>query len=170
MTENKVAIVPRVVVTGALGPKEYGVLLTDRRMIFVLEKSSKALIGGVLGGAIGAAIADAASSKNEFVYADADPEVLARIDKNIVVLNSSVRRMKVKHKFGGSVSIVLEYADEGGKERKMSGILSPPDQQVSARRAGGEKLNSIIADYAVKSQSAFKLVLPIAAAQESEWL
>ncbi len=169
MTEQKVAIVPRVIVSGALGPKEYGVLLTDRRMIFVLERSSKAMIGGVLGGAIGAAIADAASSKNEFVYADADPEVLARMDKNIVVPTSSIRRMRLKIKLGGNVSFAIEY-DEEGKLRKVSGVLTPPDQQINVRRANGEKVKSIVADYAAKSQSAFKMVLPVQALQESEWL
>ncbi len=170
MAEQKVAIVPRVVIAGALGPRDYGVLLTDRRMIFILEKSSKAIMGAVLGGVIGAVIADAATNKAEFVYADADPEVLARMDKNIVIPVSSVKRMKLKLKLGGAVSLVLEYANGEGKAKKLSGLLSPPDQQVMARRGRGEKLNSIVADYAMKTQNAFKLVLPIVAAQESEWL
>ncbi|HUV61753.1 MAG TPA: hypothetical protein VMW71_06270 [Thermoplasmata archaeon] len=32
-----------------MGPKEYGILLTSERSIFVLEKASKAGIGAVLG-------------------------------------------------------------------------------------------------------------------------
>ncbi len=170
MVEQKVAIVPRIVVNGALGPKEYGLLLTDQRMIFVLEKSSKAGLGAVLGGAVGALIAEAATKKQEFVYADSDPETLAKLDKNIAIQNSSVRRIRIKRKLGGACSARLEYTDAQGKDRKIEGLLTPPNDQISARRAGGEKLNDIIKDYATKSQTAFKMVLPISAAQESEWL
>ena len=170
MVEEKIAVVPRVVVAAAFGPKHYGVLLTDTRMIFVLEKVSRAEMGAVLGGVIGAVLADATAKKSEFVYADANPEALAKIEKSIVIPNASVRRVKMKAKLGGAYTIRLDYADEAGKERKLTGILSPPDEQVSARRANGEKLNVILRDYAVKAQNAFKMVLPLGAAQESEWV
>src|SRR5437867_5621737 len=47
--ERKVGLIPRLFVQGKWGPKEYALLVTDKRSILVLEKESKAGLGGALG-------------------------------------------------------------------------------------------------------------------------
>src|SRR5436309_283367 len=72
--ERKVGLIPRLFVQGKWGPKEYALLVTDKRSILVLEKESKASIGGALGGAAGALIAGAAAKSRSFDYGQADPQ------------------------------------------------------------------------------------------------
>jgi hypothetical protein len=68
LAEKKVGLIPRVIVASRMGPKEYALLVTDRRSILVLEKDSKAGLGAALGGSIGAAIAQAAANRKSFDY------------------------------------------------------------------------------------------------------
>ncbi len=170
MGERKVGVVPKVVVTGALGPKEYGLLLTDQRMIFVLEKASKMGVGAVLGGVIGAAIAEAATDRREYVYADADPAVLAQDEKNMVVAHSSIQKIRMKKNLGGAYQLIIEYASEEGKTKKLGGFLNPPQDLLDKRKAEGVKSKVVVEEYARRAQEALKLALPPGAVMNAEWL
>lgn len=170
MGEKKVGVVPKVVIAGALGPKEYGLLLTDQRMIFVLEKASKMGVGAVLGGVIGAAIAEAATDRREYVYADADPSVLAQDEKNLVVTHSSIQKIRIKKNLGGAYQMIIEYANEDGKSKKLGGFLNPPGDLLDKRKAEGVKSKIVIEEYARRAQEALKLALPPSTVMNSEWL
>src|SRR2546428_7118586 len=62
-TEKKIGLIPRLWVQGKWGPQEWALFVTDQRTILVLEKSSKAGLGGAFG-AVGAAVAAAVPSKD----------------------------------------------------------------------------------------------------------
>jgi len=89
--ERKVGLIPRLFVQGKWGPKEYALLVTDKRSILVLEKESKAGIGGALGGAAGALIAGAAAKSRSFDYGQADPQSLAMDGKNLTIPHESLQ-------------------------------------------------------------------------------
>ncbi|UCE90940.1 MAG: hypothetical protein JSV90_05805 [Methanobacteriota archaeon] len=167
MEERKIAVIPKVLLAGALGPKEYGILLTSERTIFVLKSSSKAGIGAVVGGAIGAAIADAVSKKKDHDYGNCDPAALAANDKNICVPHSSVTGVELKKRMSG-YTIRMDYADDGGK-KKLAGQLMLPDELRAKRKAEGVKAKVAMEDYAKMTQQAFELALPPTVAQNAEW-
>lgn len=170
-TERKLAVVPRVVVAGMLGEKDYGVLLTDRRMIFVLERTSRAGIAAGIGGIAGAMIASEMAEKREFVYADADPEALSNIEGTIVIPANSIRSVRVKRGINGvSYSIRIDHTGEDGKDKKLNGLLSPPENLLDRRKSEGVKFKVILEEYAKKAQDAFKMVLPLGVRDSSEWL
>jgi hypothetical protein len=172
IAERKLAVVPRVVISGMLGERDYGVLLTDRRMIFVLERSSRVGIAAGLGGIVGATIAsEMAAERREFVYADADPEALVRIEGTITIPGASTRRARVKRSLNGvTYALHIEYVADDGKAKKLSCLLSPPDELMSRRKAEGGKFKVILEEYARKAQGAFKMALPVGVREESEWL
>jgi hypothetical protein len=169
--EAKLATIPRVVVAGAFGPKEYGILLTDRRMIFVLEFSSKAGIAGALGGAIGAVIATAAESRrstNEVNYADADPDELAGHEKSFVVPYAGIESLIVERKLG-SYRLLIEYANAEGKRKKIAAMIAPPRTTVSQNKALGVTPKDTAAEYARTVQAALQKALPPSAATKAAW-
>jgi len=168
LEERRVAVIPRVIVQGAMGPKEYGLLLTSERSIFVLEKSSKAGIGAVLGGAIGAAIADAMSDKKSKDYSSCDPSALARDEKNICVSHASVIHLELKKKLSG-YALRLNYTDAGGKQRKLAGLLAIPDSLSAKKKSEGVKSKRAMEEYAKMSRQALELALPPIVVQNAEW-
>lgn len=168
MEEAKVAHIPRIIVSGATGLRDYGLLVTDRRSIFVLETSGKELIGGVLGGAVGAAIARAASSKTSVDYDYASPGALAMMPKSVVVPHESIRRIALRRKFGAH-RLRIDYVREDGKEKKFEAIVRPPERQLKESKARGVKPKQTIAEYADNVKRAYQQALPPAAAAKAEW-
>ena len=168
MDETKLARIPRVVTTGALGPKDYGLVLTDLRSIFVLEKASKAALGGALGGVIGSAIAHAAASRSMIDYDRATPEELARMEKSVVIPHSSIVRISLRRKLG-SHRLRIDYVREDGKEKTMEAIILPPAELVSEGKARGMKPRDTVEAYAGQIREAYVRALPPAAAAKAEW-
>ncbi len=166
--ETKVALVPRVIVGGAMGPKEYGVLLTNQRTIFVLETASKAGIGAALGGAIGAAIAQAATTRRYVDYESANPDALASDSKNIVVPHTALARIALRRKFG-TYRLRLEYATPQGKRKKILAMVVPPTRAVKANKARGMGRKQTLAEYARTVQQAYQRALPPERAGGAEW-
>lgn len=168
MEERKVALIPRIVVSGALGPKDYGLLLTDRRAIFALESASKAALGAVLGGAIGAAVAQGVAERRWVDYDHANPEDLAWDSKNLVVPFEALEEVRLKHGLGGT-KLHLAFRTPEGKHRKVQGVLLPPDEWTRSRRAAGVKRKEAAAEYARTAQAALRSALPPAVAAKAEW-
>lgn len=167
--ERRVGLIPRVMMSGALGPKEYGVLVTDQRTIFVLERRSSAVVGGAIGGAIGAIIADALTSQERtFDYENEDLERLVSDENNVAVPHAQVRRIRLKKGFSGC-SLLMEYGDPAGKRRKIKAMLIPPLELVQRRKKEGVKGKMVVADYARGAQKVFERALPASVAQNGEW-
>ncbi len=167
MEERKVALIPRVVVQGAMGPKDYALLLTTSRSIFVLENAYKTGVGAILGGAIGAAVADAVSERKRVDYSVADPSSLATDEKNLCIPHSSVKGLELKKKFSG-YHIRFDYADVSGKKRKVVGILAMPEELEAMKRAEGVKAAAALEEYARMARQAIELAMPPSAAQYAE--
>jgi hypothetical protein len=166
--EAKVGLVPKVVVQGAVGPKEYAVLVTDRRSIFVLESASKAGIGAALGGVVGAAIASAVASRRTFDYGSADPEALAADPKSIVVPHGAIQGFRLKKGLGG-YKLRLKYARDDGKVKKVEATLQPPSDLVKDNKRRGVKPKSTMAQYAQGVRELYQKALPPAVATGAEW-
>lgn len=167
MEERKIALIPRVVVAGAMGPKDYALLLTSSRSIFVLENASKAGVAGVLGGALGAAVVEAMSQKKCVDYSQADPAALAADEKNICIPHASVKGLELKKKWSG-YHLRLRYADASGKERKVVGTLAMPEELETRMRAEGVKPAVALEDYAKMARKAIETAMPPSVAQYAE--
>lgn len=168
MDETKIAHIPRVVVQGAMGLREYGLLVTDRRSIFVPETSNKVLLGAMLGGVIGAAIAQAASSPKSVDYDRSAPAALAMDPKSVVVPHEAIRRIAFRRKLG-THQLRIEYVREDGKEKKFAAIVRPPEQHLKQNKARGVKPKQTLAAYADSVRQAYQRALPPAAAAKAEW-
>jgi hypothetical protein len=167
--ERKIGLIPKVLVNGALGLREYGVLVTDQRTIFVLERKTNAALGGAVGGIVGAIVADAlTSSERTFDYENEDLQRLIVDDKNMVVPHSQLQRIRLKKGFSGCF-LRMEYSDSAGKRRKVKAILSPPSELVARRKKDGVKRKVVLADYARGAQNVFEHALPASIAQIGEW-
>lgn len=167
MEERKVALVPRIVVSGAIGPKDYALLLTTSRSIFVLENASRAELGAILGGVIGAAVADAVTQKKCVDYRLADPSALAVDEKNICVPHTSLKGLELKKKWSG-YHIRFDYTDISGKDRKVAGLLSMPEELEAAKKAEGVKPAAALEEYVRMARQAIELALPPSVAQFAE--
>ncbi len=159
MTERKVAVVPHVVVSGALGPREYGILLTDERTIFVLESASKAGLGAVLGGVVGAAVAGGLATRTYVDYEHEDPERLASQEDNIAVPHRALQSLQIKKTLGSHV-LRMEYVRPDGKAKKIAAQIVPTQDLFRQGRSTGLKPKEVSADYARKVQEAFRQALP----------
>ena len=170
LDEKKVGLIPRITVQGSLGPKEYAVLVTDKRSIFVLESSSKAGIAGAIGGAIGAAVAQAATSRRTFDYEHSEPDVLATDPKNLVVPHQSLEKIEVKKGMIGPIyRFKIEYRSQEGKGKKVKGQLVPPPELWRQRKKEGVPGKVVHHDYANKIQEVYQRALPPTASAIVEW-
>src|SRR5207253_10413350 len=97
-TEKKIGLIPRLWVQGKWGPQEWALFVTDQRTVLVLEKSSKAGLGGAFG-AVGAAVSAAATSKARgFGYSQMDVYALASDPKQMVIPHNVLRRVRMQKK------------------------------------------------------------------------
>lgn len=169
MEERKIGLAPRVMAQGAMGPKEYAVLVTDKRSIFVLELKSKAGIGGVLGGAIGALIASAADSRRILDYENENPEMLASEKGSIAIPHDSLEHVRFKSGTLGN-SMHIKYRTEAGKTKKLEVSLVPPSDYIRERKDTGVKGKAAMQEYVNEVQSLFRRALPLTAAAKVEWV
>jgi len=167
--ERKIALIPRLTVTAGLGPKDYGVLLTDQRFILVMEKSSKSNVLVPALGLVGALIAEAAATERGVDYMSARPEQLACDESNLCIPYSSVQRLRLKRHYGGSLEMRLEHVLPDGKKKKIVGFLTIPDQLMEQKKASGMKFKDILEDYARRTQDVLRKALPPGVQQHTEW-
>jgi TPP-dependent 2-oxoacid decarboxylase len=147
--------------TGAMGPKEYGVLLTDRRTIFVLERVSKAALVGVIGDAL-------ITDKKSVDYSGDDLEKLASDEKNITIQHHDIERIKMKKSLT-SYTLVIEHKGVARKRKNVKAYLVPPQELVNEKTKSGMKKKQVIEEYAKSVKRAFEAALPPMVAEEGEW-
>jgi hypothetical protein len=161
LDEKRMGLVPKITVQGALGPKDYAVLVTDKRSIFVLESSSKAGIAGAFGGVIGAAVASAATSRRTFDYENSDPDVLAGDSKNFVIPHQALEKFEVKKGMIGSIyRFTIEHRTPEGKGKKVKGQLIMPNELWKQKKQEGVTGGVANRDYAVKVRELYMRALP----------
>ena len=165
--EKKIALIPRVMMKGAMGPKDYGLLITDRRSVFVLEKASKAALLGVLGDAL-------LSDKKTFDYASEDIEKLASDDNNTVVPHEGIQKLHLKKGFSSytmsnSYTLLVDYTDTAGKSRAVKAFLTPTNEYLALKKQEGVDKKTAIEEYARSARKAFEQALGASAAGRAEW-
>jgi hypothetical protein len=168
MAEEKVGLIPKVVVQDSWGPKEYGILLTNERSIFVLESDSKTGAGYLLGGVVGAAIAAKMSDRKSVDYENTDIETMVRSEKSIAIPHYAIKRLRLK-KGLGTYTLLLEYATAGGKKRKLNASVVPPPEYVKKRKDMGIKQKVAVREYVEKVRDAYSRALPFGIQQKAEW-
>ncbi len=183
MPERVVSGIPRVVMKDAKVIREYGVLLTDVRSIFVYgskehmgdRPSNAVIIGGALGGMIGASIAraltsasDAASPPPPIDFSGGDVESLARDRKNIVISHASLRRIEVVKRFGEYV-LSMEYLGPKGRPVLIEASLVPSQAAYEQGKAAGKVGIEIAREYARYVEGAYMAALPPAVADAATW-
>ena len=134
--------------------------VTDQRTILVLEKSSKAGLGGAFG-AVGAAVAAVATSQaRSFDYSQMDVNALASDPKNMVIPHNMLRGIRMRKKMIGSAyELELQYQNAEGKSKDFKGALLPPDIVVKSRKNQGEDKGQIFLDYTRNAVNLFQNAL-----------
>jgi hypothetical protein len=165
--ENRVALIPRVMMKGAMGPKDYGLLITDRRSLFVLEKASKAALLGVLGDAL-------LSDKKTFDYSSEDIERLALDQHNTVVPHESIQKLHLKKGFSSYTMssgyvLLVDFTDNSGKTRSVKAFLTPTNEFLAAKKGEGMDKKTAAEEYAKSARRAFEQALGASAAGKAEW-
>jgi hypothetical protein len=158
--ERKIALIPKVVVTSRMGPKEYALLVTNARSILVLEKDSKAGLAGMAGGVIGSAIAQAAATRKTFDYEKGDLQWFAANPKNLIIPHQAMEKIKMKKAFLNPVyRMQVHYRTAVNDRKKINAFLRPPGELVSQQKAQGLGRGQIHLDYARKVQEVYRQVL-----------
>jgi len=169
MEERKIGMAPRLLTQGAMGVKEYALLMTDKRAIFILELSSKAGLGGVLGGAIGAAIASSIESKKTYNYEEVDTELLASMKGSVVIPHDMLEQMQFKSgTFSNSLSI--RYRSSEGKSKKLHMNIIPPDSYLKQKKDAGIKRKDVLRQYLSEVQNLYQRSLPFTSSMKVMWV
>ncbi len=158
--ETIAGLIPRISIQRPYGNKEYAVLVTDTRSIFVREVHSKTRIGLVSAETIGIPDSHAFSSHEPLDYDPADPDLLATDPKNFVILHEWLERIEIrKNMIGPLYKLNIEYLKQEGKGRKVKGTLSPPSEP-SQRKQDSMIKKLACYDYARKAQEVYRNALP----------
>jgi hypothetical protein len=158
MSEEKTAgLIPRIVVRNALVTREYAVLVTDVRSIFILQSTTQRSVRGGQ---------SPSSSPGLPPYQEMDPDLLATDPKNFVVPHASLEKLQVRKGGSGSpYKFRLEYTTPERKSAKVEGQLVPPPSTVE--KAGGSGSDH---DYATMVREVYQRALPsIASEALTEW-
>lgn len=166
-TDRRIALIPKVMMKGAMGPKDYGLLITDRRSIFVLEKSSKAAVLGVLGDAL-------LSDKKSIDYGSEDIEKLASDEHNVVVPHEDIQKLHLKKGFSSytmsnAYTLLVDYTDTTGKAKSVKAFLTPPNEFLSLKKKEGVDKKLATEEYARSTKKAFEQALGASAGSKAEW-
>lgn len=165
--EKKVALIPRVIMKGAMGPKEYGILLTDQRAIFVLEHVSKAALLGGIGDAL-------LTDKKVVDYQGENIDALAADEKNVVVPYSAIQKLHMKKGFSSYTmssmyTLLIDYVDSSNKQRSLKAFLQPSQEQIRKKKEEGLGAKAAIEEYAKNARKAFEQAMPPVALSKGEW-
>jgi len=165
--EKKVALIPRVIMKGAMGPKEYGILLTDQRAIFVLENVNRAALLGAIGDAL-------LSDKKTVDYQNENIDGLVADEKNVVVSYAGIQKLHMKKGFSSYTmssmyTLLIDYVDSNSKPRSIKAFLQPSQEQVQKKKAEGIGAKAATEEYARNAKKAFEQALPPVALSKGEW-
>ncbi len=160
MVEEKVGFVPRILVRGPLGTRDYGLLLTTSRAIFVLQSASKVGLGGALGGAIGGVIAAKLTTRRTIDPRNAEPELLARDAGSLSVWYAAISSVRIWKALSNTYHLRVDYATPAGMRAKIKGSLDPPPTKVAQNKMRGVGRDETARDYARQVRDAFRRAVP----------
>ena len=159
--EKMIGLIPNIVVNAAMGPKNYSLLLTDQRSIFILERASKAMLLGVVGDAL-------LTESKDIDHSNLDPEELARDHKNIVIPHSEIKNLSIKKKMSGYF-LTIEYANRMGKSKSIKGNLAAPSELVQRNKMEGVNKVRTSIRYVKDAHKLLEKALPLTVTQGARW-
>jgi hypothetical protein len=150
-----------------MGPKDYGVLLTDQRAIFVLEKVSRAAVLGSLGDML-------LNDDRQVDYQNENLDQLAADTKNVVVPYVGIQKLHLKKGFSSytmsnAFTLLIDYTDNANKSRSVKAFLVPPDDLIAKRKSEGVDRKAATEEYARNARKAIEQAMPPGALQRGEW-
>ena len=177
--ERKVALVHRVIMPDKDYPKEYALLITDRRSIFILQGKTRSSF--VLRGEMryGTAMVTDVQPKTLEDYEQTNPESLAADASNIAVAHSAVISLVMTkgepnfrlqdlfiwltmrrqgHKFH-VYDFEMNFRDSANQETKIRFYMVPLGVYFKPRRQSQTR-ETILREYAVDALQIFQKVLP----------
>jgi hypothetical protein len=179
MPESRLALIHRVIVPDKDYPKEYAVMVTDRRSIFIRQKKTRSSF--VLRGEMryGTALVTDVQPKTREDYDGTNLESLAADASNIAVLHDSVTSLVMTegdpkfrlqdlfvwltmrrqgHKFH-VYDFEMNYVDPANQETRTRFYAVPLGAYFKPRRQTQTR-ERILRDYAVDALQIFRKVLP----------
>ncbi len=170
--EAKRGIIPRVVKHGFGSTREYSILLTDRRMIFVMASLSRAhLAAAAIGGALGALVAPAprdASGQGVAQASSEEPDALAATEGSLTIPYSGLDEFRLK-KYPADYELIVDYRDDRGKKDRIRVQVVVPDAYFEQSRAQGIDGKTIRRNYALAIQSTVLQSFPPDVATRARW-
>lgn len=187
VAETKIALVPLVVVTG-LTQRRYGLVLTDARAIFVLQRSlslpvfyASSGVGGAAG-TILATLANMGSTTTVFAlsigaffgmalawsgmresipnYATLTPDQLAGRKGALAIPYASIQALVVDKGRRFSSRLLMTYLDSAGMRREFYGVLLPETRWLQSRVRAGVKGREAVSEYVESVRQALRRALP----------
>ena len=179
LPERRLALVHRVIVPDTDYPKEYAVLVTDRRSIFIHQKKTRSSF--VLRGEMryGTALVtdvqpktleDYEESDIESLVADASNVVIPHDSMTLLVMNEGEPKFRLQdffvwltmrrqgHKFH-VYDFEMNYVDNENQENKIRFYAVPLGAYFKPRRQTQTR-EAILSDYAMDAFQIFRSVLP----------
>ena len=162
MSEEKQAgVIPRLIVRNALVTREYSVLVTDKRSIFILQTPRNRGEPGTL----------ASSLRRAPDYERVDPELLATDPKNFVIPHQYLEKIELKKGSRGShYRFNIEYRTPEGKGKKVVCRLILPGESLGQPERDVASERGTEYEYAKRVQELYVRALPpIATEAFAEW-
>ena len=191
--EAKIALVPSVVVTG-LTQRRYGLMLTDSRALFVLQRSLSlpvllASVGGggaagailatlanlggtttalafAIGGLLGMGVAWAGMRERIPDYATLDPDQLAGRKGALAIPYGSIHALVLEKNSRIVSRLWITYDASAGMRHELRALLLPDARWVRSRGDSGVKPREAYAEYTESVRQALVRALPPAIASK----
>jgi hypothetical protein len=144
--ERRVEVIPRALIARGRSPREYAVVLTDLRTVFVERAGGGAL--GRLGG-----------GKSADPWKD-DVSALAAQKGSIVVPHSSLRRLGIRKGDKGAFRIEMMHEPEGAISETIEAVLLPPDQLFDDGKKQGKSRDEVVQAYVEAARVALEKSIP----------
>lgn len=168
IAEEKVGLIPEVMIEGSMGLGKYGLLFTSERCIFFLLRGGGSGLGAGLGGAVGGLIEIALTKERKVDPWEVDVDDLAGHKKSISVSYPLWLHLRVK-KWGRSYRIRLDYQRPDGKRRKLKGYFTPSSAFIKKRSEEGVTRRDASIEYIQSIRDAFEKAVPATLAHRMEW-
>jgi hypothetical protein len=144
------------------GPGLWGMVLTDRRTIFVHLYTDWWMYGFVAG--LAPAVAAALAGKKEpwglYEYWDVNPDALSATPKSIVIEHASVTEWRLRKRAFDDAYRIYFFCNEGGKKKKLYGTIKWT-AEVPQRPTGSDPTRRATCRRQAEAiQRAFAQVLP----------
>lgn len=158
--EEKIAYFPQLLVEGDFATEEYGMLVTSRRLIFVITKKTYLTTVGM--------IYDTLKNPKAPLDKGTIDLNLSTDKRNFAIWNTQLSKIDLKKKLL-SHRLDIYYITQYGNERRLKSSLLVPTEFYSDMRKLGKPGKEIPQEYAALVRDALLKVSPPNVAMASQW-